>query len=312
MLRRNSRRDKGRGLSEIGEFELIRRLSKNIESGPGVILGIGDDAAVLKSAGEGKFVVFACDMLAEGVHFKKGTPGVKIGYKAMASNISDIAAMGGRPRYALVSIGLRKSTPLRFVESVYKGLRKAAGMFGVSIVGGDTVKSEELIVCVCLLGEVERFRLVRRSGARPGDAIFVTGSLGKGKRRHLDFVPRLKEAQSLVKNSKINSMIDISDGLAADLYRISQASRVSCLIYERLIPLARGARLEDALYGGEDFELLFSLPAKEADRLIRTWRQDVNITKIGEVRARGHGVSILEATGRIRRLKPRGFDHFLI
>ncbi|MDD5437122.1 MAG: thiamine-phosphate kinase, partial [Candidatus Omnitrophica bacterium] len=212
-------------LKNIGEIGLIERIAGKVRRDRSVVKGIGDDTAVIKWT-EGKYLLFTCDMTIEDVHFRRrrATP-FQIGWKALGRNISDIAAMGGVPRYALVSIGLDPRLPVSFAEGIFAGMDALAKKFRINIVGGDTSRSGKLVIDVSLIGEVENPRLALRSGAREGDAIFVTGFIGGSiKGRHLGFTPRLNEARALVKNFKINSMIDISDGLLLDLGRVLEAS----------------------------------------------------------------------------------------
>ena len=229
-------------IKDIGEIGLIERLAKGIRLDKSVVKGAGDDTAVIKWTKD-KYLLFTCDMLIEDVHFKlnRAAP-FEIGWKALGRNISDIAAMGGLPRYALVSIGINAGLPVSFADGIYKGIRALADRFKINIVGGDTAASFKLVIDISMIGEVERSKLATRSGAKKGDAILLTGAVGGSiKERHLNFMPRLKEARMLVGNFKINSMIDVSDGLALDLWRILDASRVGARIYQDAIPLSKDA-----------------------------------------------------------------------
>lgn len=298
-------------LCDIGEFGLIKELSKYLRGGRGVVKGIGDDTAVIRHAGD-NHLLFTTDMLIEGVHFKiPGATPFLIGRKALAVNISDIAAMGGRPRYAVVAIGVPPHFSVSFARELYRGIKTLAAKFGISVVGGDTNGSDKLVVSVSLIGEAEKGSLVLRSGARAGDAIFVTGRLGGSLKTgaHLKFMPRVKEARFLVKHFKINSMIDISDGLASDLTRIIEASRVGAVIEKRSIPLNKGCKADSALFNGEDFELLFTVPRKRADALSKRWPYRLKLTRIGEITPTGRKI-ILLAGGRAERMARKGFDHF--
>ncbi len=234
-----------------------------------VIKGIGDDTAVLPYT-KSSYLLLTTDMLAEDVHFTRRMKPQAIGHKAIACNISDIAAMGGAPTSAVVSIGLPKNLPVRFIEDIYKGMAATAKEFGISIVGGDTIKNDKIIINVAMLGEVKKKHLVTRDGAKPGDWIFVTGPLGGSLKRgkHLTFTPRLKDAQFLVKHVGPSAMMDISDGLAGDLNHILKASRVGAQLLEDAIPRHIGCSLKEALTDGEDFELLFTAPKKGAEKLM--------------------------------------------
>src|SRR3989338_1104945 len=257
-------------VSDLGEFGLIEKIRKYAPMTAGVVKGIGDDTAVLRHTRD-KYLLFTTDMLVEGTHFKRRMGGAGIGHKALACSISDIAAMGGVPTHAVVSLGVGPKMPLRFVKDVYKAMGALAKRFGISIVGGDTVRSDQVVINVALLGEVEKKHLVTRSGAKPGDWIFVTGTLGRSLAtgKHLNFTPRLKEAQFLVRNFKPSAMIDVSDGLAGDLNHILKASRVGARLWEEAIPRTKGATLQQALTDGEDFELLFTVREKQAVRLLK-------------------------------------------
>lgn len=225
-------------LKNIGEFGLIDRIARRIKTDKSVIKGIGDDAAVLRWTKD-KYLLATTDMLIEDRHFRRTTPAQKVGWKALCCGVSDIAAMGGEPRWALVSCGLPKGLPLKYAGGIYAGIKRAAKKFGVNIVGGDTNASDKIILDVIILGEVKKKHLVLRSGAKAGDYIFVTGSLGGSLRgKHLDFTPRLKESRTLVRNFKINSMIDLSDGLSGDLGHILKHSNVGAIVYDYLIPLS--------------------------------------------------------------------------
>jgi thiamine-monophosphate kinase len=207
-------------------------------------VGIGDDAAVLRGPGNRRLLV-ASDMLIEGVHFRRrGASPQQIGWKALACNVSDIAAMGGRPLWAVVSLGAPPSTPVRWVDGIYQGLARCARRFNVSLVGGDTVRAPVVVLDVAITGTVERSHLTLRSGARVGDALFVTGRLGGSLRsgRHLRVVPRLREAQVLLRRVRIHAMIDLSDGLASDLWQMSRASEVALRVEAARIPVSRAAR----------------------------------------------------------------------
>ncbi|MFH1848061.1 MAG: thiamine-phosphate kinase, partial [Candidatus Omnitrophota bacterium] len=256
-------------IKKIGEFGLIGRMAARIKTDASVLRGIGDDAAVVRWTKD-KHLLFTSDMLVEGRHFKKSAPPYDVGRKALACGISDIAAMGGIPKWALVSCCLSEKTGLRYADGLFSGIKKMADSFGVNIIGGDTVSSDRVVIDIALAGEVKKKNLTLRSAAREGDFIFVTGSLGGSiSGRHLHFTPRLKEAQALIRHFKINSMIDISDGLSSDLLHITGASNAGAVIYEDLIPRSKGVRsVSAALNDGEDFELLFTISKDEGARLL--------------------------------------------
>ncbi len=302
-------------LKDVGEFGLIESLRKGIRTDHSVRLGIGDDTAILK-ADPRKEILFTTDMLIEGGHFKLSeATAFQIGWKAMAVNISDIAAMGGLPTHAVVALGLPKNLPVSFVKNIYKGMNAVARLFKVNIVGGDTNQSDKLVIAVSLLGEVDKGGAVKRQGARPGDIVFVTGFLGGSyvSKKHLTFTPRVKESQFLVSHFKVSAMIDVSDGLASDIRRIAEESGVGFVLSKEAIPVSRHAKsLEQALTEGEDFELLFTLPAREASRLTaHTFTEKlVPFHPIGKVVKKRFGIRLVRDDRKSQPLLSRGFDHF--
>lgn len=327
---------------KLSEFDLIDRFKKFQNLSPRVIRGIGDDAAVLALDAK-RYQIFTTDMCVEDVHFTRGMPARSVGWKAMAVNVSDIAAMGGLPTFAVVSIGVPASAMdrvapeadpfppaakrgregaagggtrsitgepyFRYIDEVYAGMHACAKKFGVSIVGGDTVKADQLVINVALLGEVEKKYLVTRDGAKPGDRVFVSGPLGNSLRsgHHLDFMPRIKAARFLVEHFKPSAMMDISDGLSGDLRHILKASGVGAVLDEGKIPRAKGAALAQALSDGEDFELLFTLSSAKARKLLEC-RKD--LVEIGEIIASPRKLLFKSLDGQIKPLAAKGFIHF--
>ncbi|MBF0387602.1 MAG: thiamine-phosphate kinase [Candidatus Omnitrophica bacterium] len=295
------------------EFKLIAGLKKFQNLSARVVHGIGDDAAVLELDAR-RYQLFTADMIVEGVHFVSGTPARLVGHKALACNISDIAAMGGSPTCAVISLGLPAGLPVSYVNGLYAGMRALAQKFGVSIVGGDTVRSAQLVINIALLGEIEKKRLVLRSGARPGDLVFVTGPLGgtlqSGK--HLNFIPRVKEARFLTEHFKPSAMMDISDGLAGDLGHILKASRVGAVIQAAQVPLNKGVGLAEALHGGEDFELVFCLASLKAHKLLQYARSRgaCRFYEIGRIVAGPQKLALADQFGRCRMIELKGYTHF--
>jgi thiamine-monophosphate kinase len=298
-------------LRDLGEFNFINRISKAIKLSSQVVKGIGDDAAVLKYTKD-KYLLFTTDILLEGKHFYKGSSAGLVGKKALSSNISDIAAMGGIPKFAVISIGLPGSMNLKYADELYKGIRKVADKFSVDLVGGDTVGSNKIIINIALIGEVEIKNLALRSKAKEEDAIFVTGDIGGSiKLKHLNFTPRLKEARYLVKNFKINSMIDVSDGLLADLGHILEESDKGAVIYEKTIPVSKDAiDFNLAMRDGEDFELIFTLPKKQVDRLEDIWPFETRLSRIGRICSVCKGFYLIRKNGKSEKIKSAGFTHF--
>ncbi len=270
--------------------------------------GIGDDCAVIGGPRDACWTLLKTDAVVEGVHFSPGEDLRRVGWKAVCRAISDIAAMGGVPGAALITLALSPEMELARVRQFYSGLRRACRRFGVSIVGGETVRSPGPLFCsVALNGVVERKRCVLRSGGKPGDALYVSGRLGGSlaSGRHLDFVPRLAEARWLTAHFKPNAMMDLSDGLAADLPRLAAASGCGFSIQREQIPLSRGCTLAQALGDGEDFELLFALPLRHGPPLERAWKTQfprLPLTRIG---------ALLSASDKSTPLhSSRGFHHF--
>ncbi|MHC2994482.1 MAG: thiamine-phosphate kinase [Candidatus Atribacteria bacterium] len=335
-------------ISEISEFGLIKRISKDTIIDPqNILLGIGDDCAAYYSSPD-KIVLATCDMLVENIHFTLSTCSPRqLGRKAMAVNISDIAAMGGVPRQALLSLGASSSTSVEFVDQLADGLKEEAKLFKINIVGGDTVHSSlGLVINITLIGEVEPDLIVKRSTAKPGDLIMVTGELGGSaaglillleeekissipikiaeevKLAHLSPVPCIKEGRIIAKERLATSMIDISDGLASDLTRICEASVVGAKIYASKIPILSAVRkvaklikkdpLDLALYGGEDYELLFTVSTKKADGIIKLLKKELGtkISIIGEIKDKKEGIKIEDLQGKIVDLQAKGYNHF--
>ncbi len=298
-------------LSQLGEFGLIDRLARLVPSRAGVLKGIGDDAAVLALDAR-RYLLFTTDLLMEGVHFRHRDDLRLVGRKAMSCSVSDIAAMGGTPTYAVVSLGVPPGSRLAAVRSLYRGLSQVAKKYKVAVVGGDTIKSNKILINVALLGEVEKYHLITRRGARPGDLIFVTGRLGGSlaSGRHLTFTPRVRESRFLVKNFKPTAMIDISDGLTADLGHILKAGKVGAVLVGAKIPRHKNVALRNALRDGEDFELLFTLPRAAGRRLLSRRRRPFTFYHIGEIVASPRGLTLIGALGRKNRIVPKGFKHF--
>lgn len=315
------RRQKHPTIHDLGEFGLIRQLRGIVgASGDSVVLGIGDDCAVLRSENPHQYLLYTCDPVVEGIHYRPTDPPRQVGWKAMARNLSDIAAMGGLPRWAVVSIGLRRGTEARWVKQLYAGLQAAAKAFGCQIVGGDTthVRHEQFVV-VALVGEVGKSQIALRSAAKVGDSILVTGTLGGSLRgKHLAFTPRIYEARWLVTHFPIHAMIDLSDGLSSDLHRLAEASPrgIAFEIHAAEIPISRAARgdLAAALRDGEDFELLFTIDPRHVTALRRKWarRFRTELTEIGRVVKSKHKVALVQRDGSRQPLLAGGYDHFAV
>lgn len=296
-------------ISKIGEFGLIERFQRLIKTDSSVVKGSGDDCAVLKFSRE-KYQLFTCDMISEGIDFSLQDDPCLVGRKAIAVSVSDIASCGGIPRYCLVSLGLPKKSRIKFVDRLFRGMLDISREYKINLVGGDLSSLAKVTIDVSMIGEVEKRNLVLRSGAKIGDIIFVTGALGGAIRlKHLKFIPRLKEARQLVKNFKLNSMIDISDGLAQDLGHILRQSRTGAVIYQSLIPQSLQAHsFFEALYMGEDFELLFTASRKEAKKILN--KNYPYCIPIGEILDQKYGLKLIDQRGRENPLEGKGFCHF--
>ncbi|KAB2832390.1 MAG: thiamine-monophosphate kinase [Candidatus Brocadia sp.] len=305
----------------MGEFSFIEWIRKRQKRRKGVMLGIGDDCAVIDVASD-KLCLITTDMLVDGTHFdlKKCTV-QEAGRKAIACSISDVAAMGCQPTVAVISVCFPDHTPEKFARELYKGIWSIADKYAIEIVGGDIISGRSpLCINVALLGRDDGLKPIRRSVARAGDAILVTGTLGGSiLGRHLSFEPRLKEALVLNQNFAIHAMIDISDGLTADLNHILEESGVGAILYEGQIPVSRAAvelskktghtPLYHALSDGEDYELLMTLSRTQAKKVLSSGLlTDVTVRCIGEI-VKGHSIQMKSSGGNIRRIKPRGYAH---
>jgi len=319
-------------ISQIGgEFALIDRVTHKIRDRD-VIVGIGDDTAVLKYKAN-KYLLFTTDMLVENDHFnlKWSTP-EQIGKKSIEVNVSDIAAMGGIPKYAVVSICLRKDIPVEFVDKLYNGIYKTAEKYKLEIIGGDTTHGDLVVINIAMLGEVNKKNLSLRSDAKVNDLICVTGNLGQSTAglnlllnniKDKRFQPILKkhmEPEAQLRKSRIisnycNAMIDVSDGLASEVEHICEMSKTGAAIYKEKIPVSdltkEAARLvkkdayDFALYGGEDFELVFTISRKNLSLLKK---KNEKIYTVGKILQKRKGVYLLDKDKKIRLKK--GYDHF--
>ncbi len=302
-----------------GEFAFIDWLRQRTPAAQRVVVGPGDDTAVL-SWPSGSACLITTDMLLEGSCFRLAEAGPRrVGRKAMAVNLSDIAAMAGIPVAAVVSVGLPRQGGRALAEELYLGLREVADAFQTAVVGGDTNSWEgPLVLSVTVLGEASPRGVVRRSGARPGDVLLVTGPLGGSIRgKHLDFTPRVREALALHEAAPLHAMIDVSDGLAADVGHLCRESGCGALLRAGDIPISADARamndgrspLEHALGDGEDFELVFAVDPAEARRLLESQPvAGIRLVAIGECVE--SGLWLEDAYGR-RPLPPHGYVHAL-
>lgn len=303
-------------LQNYGELALIRRLSKKQKKySRDVLCGIGDDTAVLKTK---QTLLWTTDMLIEGVHFTKRTPLRWVGQKAVNRNISDIAAMGGEPRWALVNLSLPKTTSLKQFDELNGAIFAACQKQGVEVVGGDLAENNKINIAITLLG-TQRGRALLRSGAKSGDVIYVTGRLGGSLLgKHLQFEARVKEAQFLSQGQACTSLIDVSDGLLTDLKHILEASKKGAILDLSRIPISKDAQkysrrtkkkvLFHALTDGEDYELLFTIRSKKARAFEKAWHQkfSLKLSAIGRIT----GNSQLCFENQKIKSSVEGFEHF--
>ena len=331
-------------INEIGEFGLIESIKKDcITSLKGAVKGIGDDCAVFRTS-SGRVLLLTTDMLVEDIHFLRNsiTP-YQLGRKAIAVNLSDIAAMGGRPLVILISLAVPAQTEVDEIKELYRGMSDICGLYGVNIVGGDTVASpDNLIINVSLVGDANEQEVLYRSGARPGDRIYLTGTIGdssaglsilKHKISPQDylreyFIKAHNEPEPLIKTGKViagsrlaSAMIDLSDGLLSDLGHICEESEVGALLDRKTIPLSQELKslaahagfdpLDFALSGGEDYVLLVTVPAAKTPDFEQAYKDRTSspLFLIGDIRE-GKGIRIMNENGSLQDLVPKGFDHF--
>jgi len=328
---------------QVGEFGFIRSVMKGGINVPGkVIRGIGDDCAVIGPYEE-KVLLITTDLLLEGIHFLPGKISFEeLGAKVVAVNLSDIAAMGGVPRHLFVSIAIPRDMPMEDLKGLDAGLKNMCREYGVNLLGGDTSASPGgLFINVAVVGEADAARVLYRKGASPGDRVYVTGTLGdaaaglrllKGDVRashdirerliqaHNRPEPRLAAGRIIAESMRASAMIDISDGLTSDLGHICEESGVGARIFEENLPLSGALKtlcsannLDPralALAGGEDYELLFTVPEKNADPLESHVKEQGHLVcSVGEITS-GKGVRLVSADGTEKEMTPSGFDHF--
>lgn len=337
-------------VNELGEFGLIQHLTRDFQlQQPTSLLGVGDDAAIIATGGPEQLLV-STDMLVEGIHFDFAyTPLKHLGYKAVVVNLSDICAMNGRPQQVTVSIAISNRFSVEALEELYEGIRKACEFYGVDLVGGDTTSSlKGLIISITAIGRAPEQRIARRSGAKVGDLLCVTGNLGaaylglqlleREKRifqQNPEVQPQIEEKNTYLlerqlkpeartdmvdlfaKNNLIpTSMIDVSDGLASELFHICHASGVGAILEESGVPIREDAQLQAiefkldpitcALSGGEDYELLFTVDPKDVEKV--RFLPDIYIC--GEIVAASEGVHLHTKGGKIHPLQAQGWNHF--
>lgn len=291
-------------LRDLTEDRFLEILLEDLPIGRNVLTGPGDDCAVVQAAGARELLLLKTDCVVEGIHYLPEHEPARVGWKALCRALSDIGAMGGEPQHALITIFTPANARVEYWREFYKGLGKAAKRFGVGIVGGETSRARHAAVAVSLVGRVETGRLLTRSGGKPGDLLFVTGTLGGSiEGKHLDFIPRIAEGRWLGAHGSVRAMMDLSDGLATDLPRLAAASQCGFEIDFSALPKTRGCDAERAMTDGEDYELLMAVAPRQAGRLSRAWKEmfpKLRLTEIGRLTEPGTSSSAL----------PLGFDHF--
>jgi thiamine-monophosphate kinase len=304
------------------EAAFLTWLRTKLPPHPALRLGIGDDAAIIQLADRSGCVVTS-DTLNEGIDFRRDRlDWQRVGRKALAVNLSDLAAMAAVPLAALVSLTLPRSGALEIAQQLYEGILPLADQFGAAIAGGDYGSWDgPLVITITAIGQTTDCQPLTRAGAKPGDAVLVTGSFGGSiLERHWNFTPRVREALLLNANYRIHAATDVSDGLSLDLSHITMESGCGALLDLAAIPIADGAHrlaerdsdnqtaLQHALGDGEDFELILGVPAEEAERLLNDQPLDIPITRIGTF-VEEPGLWSLDNSGRRQILQPRGYEH---
>lgn len=307
-------------LGDVGELEAIRRICARLPARGDILAGAGDDCAVVRAAPDAPVdLVLTSDPVIERVHFLPDTPPEQVGHKAIGRLLSDIAAMGGDPLWALVDVAAPPSTPVEHIERLYDGALAIANRHGLAIVGGDMATAGALEIHAFAAGSVPAGQAILRSGARPGDLIYVTGALGGSLRgRHLAFEPRVPQGRWL--RGLATALIDVSDGLATDLRHLTDMSRTGAELQLDRIPISADARdcggprtpLEHALFDGEDFELLFTLPAERSAEMERRWKREFDLPcrRIGAMTGDAGRIECVTAGGKRTPLEGAGFEHF--
>jgi thiamine-monophosphate kinase len=330
-------------IADLGEFGLIERIAGVLGPGPeGVVAGIGDDTAIIDTGGP-RLLLATIDIQVEGRHFlRERTKPDLLGRRTAAINLSDIGAMGGEPRWALVSLALPQDLDVAWIDDLYRGLREELGKFGAAVIGGNLSGGRDIVIDLALLGEVERGRVLRREGALPGDVIVVTGSLGASAAgrhaldagldtlepdvaacvtAHLVPTPRVREGRAIAETGLATAMLDLSDGLSSDLGHICDASGVGAEIDINRLPIAPDTRklagqlgldlVQLAAAGGEDYELLFTVSPESAETIIGVigGSTGMRATVVGRVTEAAAGRWLIDQNRRIP-LDAAGWDHF--
>jgi thiamine-monophosphate kinase len=297
-------------LGELGEDKLLARILPQLGRNSRVVAAAGDDCAVVKFRSAKNWLLLKTDCVVEEIHFTKQTNARAVGWKAMMRALSDFAAMSGIPEFALITLAAAGKKKASWVSELYRGLNRAAARFDVAIVGGETSETAgPTVIVVSVAGFVERHRCILRSGGKANDDLFVTGELGGSIRgRHLRFVARIDEARWLTANFKVHALMDLSDGLGADLPRLARASKLGFFIDQCALPLSRGCSVQQAVSEGEDYELLFAISPRERKDLQTRWQKkfpELPLTRIGRLNQKSKIKSQRLKSGYVHFRQPR-------
>jgi thiamine-monophosphate kinase len=291
-------------MKKKSEDHHISKWLKAWPQGQALPLGPGDDCAVLPSPSPQEQLVWKTDAVVQDVHFRISDSARAIGHKALARVLSDFAAMGAVPQFALITVGLPSSLPSSFVQRCYQGMGALAQKWNISLAGGETTRSQTFWLSVSGLGQVKKNKAITRAGAKPGDYLFITGKLGGSfPQRHLRFTPRLAEGQWLAQKNFATAMMDVSDGLGKDLPRLAAASEVSYQLQASALPRNKGCTADQALNDGEDYELLFTVHPQNYARLIKSWPFSTKLSCFG-LTASPQKANVTDG------LNFQGYDHF--
>jgi len=294
------------------EDEWTARLERLLSKRSDIKVGVGDDAAVVKSPGLDFDVVYTTDAVVESVHFLPGTEPRRIGHKMVGRLLSDLAAMGAEPDHILLNLVVPAGCPAISLEQIYEGAEQLAKAFGASIVGGDTMKSTPLALHGFASGRLPAGSALLRSGAKPGDRLYVTGRLGGSMiGKHLDFTPRVAEGIWLRKSGWVTAMMDISDGLSMDLPRMCAKSGVGACVNADDVPVTKDTDLNHALCDGEDYELLFTVKPEQAAAFEQAWIgfSKLPCTCIGEMQGGPDKLELILPNGSLQPFTSAGYDH---
>jgi len=294
------------------ENEWTAHLERLLSKRPDVMVGVGDDAAVVRAPGSELNMVYTTDAVVESIHFLPGTEPRRIGHKMVGRLLSDLAAMGAEPDHILLNVAVPAGYPASSLNQIYEGAEKLAMAFGACIVGGDTMKSAPLALHGFASGHLPTGSALLRSGAKAGDKIYVTGELGGSIHgKHLDFTPRVAEGIWLRKSGWVTAMMDISDGLARDLPRLCAKSGVGAVVNTEDIPVRHHSDLNHALSDGEDYELLFTVKPEQTEQFEKVWSNFSKLpsTCIGEMQGWPDDLMLIYSGGRREPFPSAGYDH---